>query len=297
MLQTIYRKVLPVGVRYRIAKLRTKRQELKAFQLYKQKWESGNYDKEYAEELNYMVNRGGRVLTFPYDWRNEYRNFHVDVFDEGKMKYVYHKGKKLFFPRRYSKRFIEHYYLSLIMEQDIRSPHCYFDGKENFEGKTFIDVGAAEGIIALDVVEYVKQIVLFECNKDWQEALRKTFEPWQEKTMIVSKFVGNENSNTSVTLDAQIKMAGIQDSLILKLDVEGNEKSVLQGAATILKDQVTDAYVCTYHRKDDFTELSEFLKTIGFIITSSPGYMFYGSGTLAGFRKGVIRARRDPKDC
>lgn len=294
MLQTLYRKMIPVGIRYKLAKIRQKRTMDLTFQLWQERYTNGDYDKEYATELDYMINQGGHILLFPYEWTNAYKDYHVDVYeDKSGLSYVLHESKKLFFPKGYSKSFIVSYYLSLVVEQDARSPHYYFDKKEvDFQGKTFVDVGAAEGIISLNVIEDVDHVVLFECNKEWQKALEKTFEPWKEKTTIVPLFAGNENNKTTVKLDDWVKANAISDSLVLKLDVEGSEKSVLEGASNILDRQVLYAYVCTYHRPEDFSELSKYLGDHQFGLESSGGFMFYGTGPNAGFRKGLLRARK-----
>lgn len=295
MLQTLYRKLIPIGIRYKIAQIRSKKENRKLFRYWKNRYISGDYKEEYAVELDYLIQQG-EIMTFPYQWAAEYVDYPVEVYRDPAcgLSYVIHKDKKLYFPKHYSQRFIKRYYQSLLEEQAPRSPHFYFDNnKVDFQSKTFIDVGAAEGIVALDIVEQVKQVVMFECNRDWQEALCKTFEPWKEKVRIVPMFVGNENSVDSVRLDDWAETELDKTShLVLKLDVEGSEKSVLEGAKDILNDRVDIIYVCTYHRPDDYGEISAVLKKYNYELEASEGYMFYGNAAEAGFRKGLIRGYR-----
>lgn len=69
--------------------------------------------------------------------------------EESIYPYVWHKEKKLYFPR-WSEPQIKHAYNQLIMEQDVESPHTYFSEKYQIEeGDIFVDVGGAEGIISL----------------------------------------------------------------------------------------------------------------------------------------------------
>ena len=101
------------------------------------------------------------------------------------------------------------------MEQDLRSPHHYLDSIEEVKGKTFVDVGSAEGFTSLEVIEKASHIYLFEQDTLWIEALNATFEPWKDKVSIIPKYVSNNNSEQEITLDTFFKIK-IRNSFLLK---------------------------------------------------------------------------------
>lgn len=297
MVQDVYRKMIPIGLRYRIANIREKRHNNILLKELDIQYREGNYEPSWEEELRYIL-KNKKIEVFPYVWTREYENKTVEILKDDKygMKYVLHKGKKLFFPKGYSDTFIKKYYLSLIMEQDERSPHCYFENNEDsLKDCIFVDVGAAEGIISLEIIDKVQSAILFECNEAWKKALEATFSPWHEKIQIVSKFAGNVKGKDTVELDDWFStmLLDAKRELVLKLDVEGSEKEVLQGAEKLLQKAVKTAYVCTYHRQEDFEILVDMLKKYDYNIKATEGYMFYGTQNDESFRKGVIRAYKN----
>lgn len=295
MLHQIYRKIIPIGLRYIIANLRTAKKNSRILSSLTEKYQRGDYELAHKQEIEYMLKKH-KIEVFPYAWIEEYSAKIVEVCTDTdkKMHYVMHHGKRLYFPKGYSKRFIRYYYLSLVMEQDSRSPHCYFkDDTTCLVDSIFIDVGAAEGIIALDIIETVKQAVLFECNVEWVKALKETFAPWSEKVTVVSKFVGKVSTGIdSINLDEYYGDIESGTRFVLKMDVEGNEKDVLKGADKMLRSSITDLFVCTYHRKEDYETLKDMIQSYGFQQEHSEGWMFYGEEPESGFRHGLIRAHR-----
>lgn len=299
MTRDIYRMIVPIGVRYLIANIRGIKRNKQLVGQIKKQFDSGVYDSVYQQELKYIVEHE-KIEVFPYEWIGEYENKEVKIFrDSGKgMKFVIHKGKKLFFPKGYSDSFIKKYYLSLIMEQDARSPHCYFrNNMESLRDCIFVDVGAAEGIVSLEVADVAKNMVLFECNKAWRKALEATFAPWSEKVEIVSRFVGEQNisEENKVTLDEWFSefCRFPKENIVIKLDVEGNERSALAGAKELLDSLVGAVYVCTYHKQEDFDVLSKILAGYHYKLEPTEGYMFYGERGEESFRKGLIRAYKE----
>lgn len=282
MLAELYRKYMPMMVRIKVADLRMKRANIEALENIR----AGRY-LGFDKECEYMTNRG-KVCTFPYEWSEKYKeeNVHVEYDETCSMHYVIHRGKRLYFPKRYSSGYIRRLYNSLLIEQDLNSTHCYFNPDEvDMTGKSFFDIGAAEGIIALSIVEQVANLVLFEANADWGEALRQTFQPWSEKTRIVSCYAGEANADNMVTVD---KIAQNYEHIVLKMDVEGMEMSVLHGCLETLERNDTEVHVCIYHHENDEDELKNFLIERGYVCLVNEGYIFYGEPLS--FRHGVLHA-------
>jgi hypothetical protein len=102
------------------------------------------------------------------------------------------------------------------------------------DGDIVADIGAAEGIFALSVVEKEKEIYLFECEEKWIEVLKKTFEPWQEIVRIVNKYIMDDSADKSITLDDFFLNKEIN---FVKADIEGYETLLLKGAKKALSNQ------------------------------------------------------------
>ena len=248
---------------------------------------------EIQQALNYL--KTNPIAIFPYDFQNEYHAEDIEVFDDREkgMCYVLQDGKRLYFKKRWGKRKIRDLYNLLKKEQDIRSPHRYLTDEFRFEeGEVLVDVGAAEGNLALSVVEKASKIILFEANKDWIAPLKATFEPWKDKVTIVQKFVSDVTNETNATLDESLSLDG--SSVFLKIDVEGAESRLLEGAKRILSTHSPlKVAICTYHKQNDEKEFTKLLSTYGFRTSHSDGYMlFYFDKKLKApyFRRGLIRA-------
>lgn len=234
-------------------------------------------------------------LIFPSDFSLKYKNFSFDVNfdDELKMHYVYHKGKKLFFPRSMKLKFIKRYYLSICLEQDASSPHCYLNNDFNVnEGDVCLDIGAAEGNFSLEVVDKASKIYLFEADKQWLEALEATFKPWRHKVEIINKYVSNKDTNQSVKLDTFFKKDQVVD--FIKIDAEGSEEEVLDGAKDLITGNKVKIAVTTYHNSGDEEKLAAFLKNYNFKTQTTNGYMIfrYDPNLSSKYlRRGLIQAQ------
>ena len=240
------------------------------------------------------------VSQISYPFIKEYHYRIVDVlWDKTKsLYYVYHNKKKLYFKKGLSKTKIRSAYNELCVEQDRRSPHSYFAFPVGYHPTDIAaDIGAAEGIWALDIVESIQEIYLFECENDWIEALQATFEPWKDKIHIVNKYVSDFIDENHTTLDDYFVGKNMFPTII-KADIEGDEIACVKGASELLTQHVRHALFCTYHNIDDFATLSNMMKNLHFAVQPSNGYMIsiyaepnYGCTDISKiFRKGLIHA-------
>lgn len=222
----------------------------------------------------YIIEHGDAHHLFLF--RHEYDDFtpelHLDTGSGLFYTLLPRSHKKLFFKRGITPSKAQALFKALLMEQDARSPHRYFDQIDEFAGKVLLDVGAAEGILSLMAIEQVRHVYLFECEAGWDEALQKTFEPWKQKVSIIPKCVCNHDDDLCLKLDTFCQ--GLpQGPLFLKMDIEGMERNALTGAEQLFaeKENVTFA-ICTYHRSDDYDVISSFLSRHGCRFKNQTGY-------------------------
>jgi hypothetical protein len=231
------------------------------------------------------------LMPLPYPFALDYKKMHVVYHFDARLglPYVIHSGKNLYFPKSYAyndNRMLDSVYKSLLIEQDILSPHRYVKDINRLRGKTLLDVGAAEAMFALDVIELVNHVYIFECDDVWIEALNATFAPWKNKTTIVRKYISDSNDENTITLDRFFEDKD-KRNLFIKMDIEGYEQAALRGAANLLREAYDiDFSICTYHKKNDAVEIAGILNSFGFEWEQTEGYFHSGAG---GFRKAIIR--------
>jgi len=230
------------------------------------------------------------ICILPYNFTLKYQQLNITQYrDEStQLTYVIHNNKKLYFPRNLKPADIDKMYKQLLAEQDESSPHRYITSREELSGKTLLDIGAAEGIIALSVIDIVKHAFLFEVDENWIEVLNATFAPFKNKVTIVEKYISNINDDLNLTIDRFLQGKMI-NNLFIKMDIEGAELLALQGATKVLSDSKNiQLAVCTYHRKDDFKKISDLFSEKGLHYEYTYGRIFLDNE----FRTGVIRAKR-----
>ena len=250
---------------------------------------------EVEEVLTFL--RKNWIRPFPYEYRKKYEKMHVEVYlDEAlNMPYVLHNNTKMFFRKSMSKGQVASNYISLLAEQDEKSPHKYLsDTFYPNANDVIIDVGAAEGIFALNAIEQAKKIFLIESNDEWVEALHETFKPWKDKVEIIGKYASDKTTESTIALDDIYNTAKTVN--FIKMDVEGYEKKVIEGSNNILlNEKDLKLNVCTYHKQDDGIEFKKILSELNFNIEFSKGYMLsiYPSENKEPYlRKGLLRAQK-----
>lgn len=205
------------------------------------------------------------------------------------MYYVVRNSKKLYFKKSMDNRkAIADYYEYLAYEQSSNSPHAYTNSIFKVtENDIIADVGAAEGIFALDNIDIARKIYLFEYDDEWIEALEKTFLPYKNKVNIINKKVASITSDTEIALDDYFNSQQID---FIKMDVEGSEKDILVGMQNLLTHVPLKLTIASYHNAEDESYILECLN--GFDITRSDGYLLCGweEAQPPFFRTGVIRA-------
>lgn len=242
----------------------------------KEYWEYKHFpeldDPEIQKVIEY-IDKKQRISLLNYDFVDEYSALQVEVlFDMNcQMFYVPYKGRKMYFPKDWDEEKVIHYYRSVVAEQDKRSPHCYTHADyEISHGDVVVDVGAAEGIFALDIIDMAKKVYLIEADQEWVEALQQTFKDDSEKVKIIRGFADCVAEGERITLDSLL----MEEVNYIKMDIEGYEKPALLGAKRLLQEsnQIKCA-ICAYHCKEDEIWIKDFLKEQGFVTDVSNGYI------------------------
>lgn len=253
-------------------------------------------DPEIKEIIEYVALND--LEPFNYCFREKYKHLDISVlYDKNcKMFYVLHKGKKMYFSRKLATRMeVLVYYRSILIEQDEMSPHKYLDDGFNVcHGDVVIDVGVAEGNFALEIIDRVSKIYLIETDEMWIEALKETFKAYQDKVVIIKKFITSHNDGNCSTLDRLIK----EPVDFMKMDIEGNERNAILAAKNLIKiSKKIKCAICSYHLENDETIIKTLLEKYGLKCSTTRGYMWFPSRGSNGemstkLCRGIVRGIR-----
>lgn len=255
-------------------------------------------DPQVQEIINY-IDKKHRVGLLNYDFVDDYRKQPVELYldEDCQMLYIPYKGRRMYFPRSWDEEKAVQYFRSLLAEQDERSPHCYrHNGYDVREGDVVADVGAAEGIFTLDVIDIAKKVYLIEADGEWLEALRQTFRNDSDKVQILYGFADCVAEGDRVTLDSLFT----EEINYIKMDIEGYEKPALQGADRLLTNcEDIRCAICAYHCREDEEWISDYLQKHGFMTDVSEGYMCpdwtVEAYLEAELRRGIVFGKKEKK--
>lgn len=308
-MKTILRRIVPLQLREKIHYFRTHHQvkqqvaDLKTELLYYKVLyhHEANPSPEFSAEINFLKQHAS-LTPFPYKQVKPSPSVEAGMDTEKGMPYVLHAGKRLYFPAGWSVDAARQMYLNYIVTENIlgggyteKAPHQYLsDDFQLSENTLVVDIGAAEGLFLLDVIDRVKSAILFEPSQGWLVPLKATFAAYADKVTIIEKFATNRDSATEARIDSCIKPGN--EPIFIKMDVEGYEQLVLSGAEKLFTES-RDIKVacCTYHRQDDAQKLQEYFESRGLTTAFSEGYMLFPyDDQIAApyFRKGMIRATK-----
>ncbi len=264
---------------------------------------SNNPSDDYKKELTFFKNNG-QIQVFPYAKVKSMPPVKAEYDFEKRMPYILHKEhKKLYFPKswgveqavaRYSK-YIESENL-LGGDYSEKSPHQYLSDKIFVKKNDIVfDVGSAEALFALEVIDLAKKMIIIEEDEMWVEPLKATFEPYREKVTIINKRLSNVDTHDQVTLESTLENEEL-GGLFIKMDIEGYEVNAIRENEILLKKNIDlRAVCCTYHGQNDAEALRLLFTDFGYETEFSNGYMLFVYDSQIQppfFRKGVIRAKK-----
>ena len=282
--------------------LRTRLDQLQLQIIFSYFMEHPNEATIYEEELAYFSNHG--LCVFPYEQVKVVEDVRGGIEEALKLPYVLHNNKKLYFPSTYTLDATLSTYRNFIETENIlgggyrtKSPHQY--QTESFkieEGDVLLDVGCAEGLLALDNIEKVSKVYLVESDPQWLPALNATFAPYKDKVVIINKIVSDVDSDMSITLQSILEKEEEKQAFV-KMDIEGNELQALMASKEYIQSHPNLKFACcTYHRQNDAKDIAHYFDSMGRKYEFSDGYMFFMYDELSHinppyFRKGIIRVK------
>ena len=265
-------------------------------------------DDEVAQMLPYMK-KAGYLKFFYGKWTLKYErsDYPIDLRKKDDAFYVRHKLfngkiKKLYMPKGKGSGNCKLYYQSLLLDQDIESPHRYlfpenYDYIKKING-TVIDLGAAEGNFALEMGDISQKIICFEPDENMRFALNKTMSDYKSKLEVVDKFVGEKKNNTNniISLDEFFGDNPPTDISVIKMDIEGAEQDAIRGMKrTLEKNPQAMLLICAYHQPQAEVEIRNLMKDMGYSVINRKGYMYFhefDNFVEPYHRRGVLEARR-----
>lgn len=233
-----------------------------------------NGDSYQKRIVRYLQNHELRVFNGTW-YDREPTNIEVNLDKQNGLYYGVRNNKRIYLKRSLNSENLAKSYLKGIeKEQYKESPHRYYkEGYTVKDGSVLLDGGAAEGFFTLDNIEVLKYAFIVECDEEWIEALRYTFEPYKEKIEIIPKFLSDTDDEDFTSIDSLNEMRSIN---FIKMDIEGNEQKAMLGAKrTLMKEENVTVVACTYHCSDAARIIRGMLIEQGFDTEYSKDYMFF----------------------
>lgn len=256
--------------------------------------------KKYQKELSFIRETGG-YCNFPYEMDSDPLEVTSGLDKDSGLPYVVHQGKRLYFPAKFSVNdaatmYLDYVRVEKILESDDleTAPHQYQSPAIHVaEGDVVFDIGAAEGLFALDQIDRASRVVIVENDSQWIESLRRTFAPYAEKVTFVQKFVSAVDTDSTVSL-RKLLLDTEYSSAFVKMDIEGYELPAITSAMELLKERKgIKIAAASYHHQHDADEIKMLFDKLGYRTEFSKGYMLfrlYDKPAPPYFRKGIVRA-------
>ena len=256
---------------------------------------------QYQKELDYLK-QVGHFCNFPYETLQEDIVIKTGFDQNVRMAYIIHKNKRLYFHEDYSENGAKETYRNylftekLLGKDDIDgTPHQYQSPRiQVADGDVVFDIGAAEGLFALDNIDKASLVVIVESDPKWIKPLKQTFAPYGNKVTIIQNFVSATDTETTISL-ASLLSSIDYSSAFVKMDIEGYELQSLSSAKDVLRQKKgTKLAVAAYHKQHDAGGIKAIFDNWGLYSEFSQGVMLfhlYDTPLPPYFRKGIIRAK------
>ena len=235
----------------------------------------------FTELLAFLIKPRIGVIAKKYVSHTKQNNGEIEV-------YFTSLNDTLFWPKNFSlNRFNQ------VVCESFDSNDWHYYQKEQTkvqEGEIILDIGTAEGLFPLIVIDKCQHIYMVEPSKSFNSCLQKTFSKYNNKTSIFNTAVGNEdgeisfnenslegmisneNETNKVTIKKIDTLIGNKKITYLKADIEGFEQEMLKGAEQTIKTNKPKIAITTYHSANNPQEIVNLIKSY------VPEYNYYFKG-------------------
>jgi FkbM family methyltransferase len=234
-----------------------------------------------SELLQFLIKP--RINTIAKQFISEINQNNDDV--EVKFKNI---PNSLFWPKNFSlNRFDQ-----VVCESFDKNDWHYYQKKhtEVNSGEIILDIGTAEGLFPLAVIDKCEHIYMIEPSKSFYSCLEKTFAKFDTKTTIFNTAVGSEdgeisfdenalegmisknNGNNTISLNKIDTLLKDKKITYLKADIEGFEQEMLKGASETIKRNKPKIAITTYHFENNPQDIVDLIKSY------VPEYNYYFKG-------------------
>lgn len=251
-------------------------------------------DSEIQQVVNYL--KQNRLNVFG-SYESKRQRYPVNRDDENH-PYIMLESKRMYFPDTFLFEGADaiQYVDDILYEQKDKSPHLYLrNGNDIREGSVIVDAGTCEGNFALRYIEKAEKVYLIEPDSFWMQALMRTFQPYRNKVVFCSKFVGRYDSANTISIDSLVS----EKIDFMKMDIEGAEVEALMGAKRTLVNSNAKCAICSYHKWNDEKRIRNLLEEYGYKTSTSQGYMFFLHDEdimdTLDLRKGIVYGEKDER--
>ncbi len=146
------------------------------------------------------------------------------------------------------------------------------------KGEILLDIGTAEGLFPLVVLDECEKIFLIEPSSTFGSSLQRTFRGFESKVTFFDTAIGNQDGETCFdenSLAGQVSTVGSRilirkvDTLIpsdqritfLKADIEGFELDMLKGAKETICRNKPKMAITSYHPQNEAEEIISLVKS------------------------------------
>lgn len=249
----------------------------------------------YEEEIGFVDRYGPYVLPYEFVFDPKYRAIAIHRDRRAGHFFAMYNSRRIYFPKQWSEKKCFHYFQSVWVEQNGRSPHRYRLWDMPVNDQTVIDIGAAEGNFSVEAAEVARRVVLAEGDPLWWGALELTFAPFRSKVRLIKAFVEADNDSGGEAVSMRNLISSERPSLV-KMDVEGAARDLLQSVHELLeRAEGPDFVVATYHYPSESSEVKQLLEACGYRTNKSEGWMLVPFDTNQQppyFREALIHATK-----
>lgn len=196
---------------------------------------------------------------------------------------------KLYWPKKFNLERLN----QVVCENFDNKDFHYYQGHNTpiEQGEILLDIGTAEGLFPLSVINKCNKIFLVEPSVTFANCLKKTFANYSDKVVLINKAVGNDtqniffdensldgiiskesNNTIAVELDKIDNIIKNEKITYLKADIEGFELEMLKGAANTIKQNKPKIAITTYHDANNPQQIIDLIKSY------VPEYNFFIKG-------------------